>query len=245
MSELINDFVQNLTPAQTTAGDPADAIKFLNVAKDAAKRGFQSEVPERVLQKALKKETGSTAKNIRTGFDKLADNPNRMAGLDPKLKTDIESLAAGQGFRTAERIGKFASLQNLGGLAAGGAGASFMGQPALTGLGAVLGGGALISKGVANQIAKNRANAMIDRARGTPEFKVPIMGITSQTAQQTIPQIRFPEFDPETGAPLVGIGEYEGVPYPMYGVPPQTAQQTIPQVRFGVPPQINNARPRR
>jgi hypothetical protein len=187
MSDAINDFMLNLTPTQTTAGNVADAAQYLSIAKDAARRNFQAEVGEIALRRSLKKDSGSAAANIRKGFDKIAENKNRMDRLDPKLQADIKALGEGKGFRAFERAGKFApniNLQNLGGLTTSGAGLSYLGQPGLAGLGAVLGGGAIISKAAANQKAKSLANAMINRARGTPDFKLPKAGIGMATATQ-------------------------------------------------------------
>ena len=219
ISDAVNDFMMNLTPAQTTSGNAVDAARYLRVAKDAAKRGFQSEVGETTLRRAMKKESGSTASNIRRDFDRIAENENRMVRLDPELQAGIRALGEGKGFRFLERAGKFApniNLPNLSSLAAGGAGATYMGQQGLAGLGAVLGGGALAAKYAANQIAKNRANAMIDRARGTPEVNLPAMGIASQSAQQAASQDQFPPFDAK-GNPLTTVVSLDdGMLVPVY-----------------------------
>lgn len=221
MSDAINDFMLNLTPAQTTAGNVADAAQYLSIAKDAARRNFQAEVGEIALRRSLKKDSGSAAANIRKGFDQIAENKNRMGRLDPKLQADIKALGEGKGFRALERAGKFApniNLQNLGGLTTGGAGLSYLGQPGLAGLGAALGGGAIISKAAANQIAKSRANAMINRARGTPDFKLPAAGIGMATATQA-----------PLGQVLLGYGiGPSGESYPMYGEPSKNSN-TMPR----------------
>ena len=221
MSDAINDFMLNLTPTQTTAGNVADAARYLSIAKDAARRNFQAEVGEIALRRSLKKDSGSTAANIRKGFDQIAENKNRMGRLDPKLQADIKALGEGKGFRALERAGKFApniNLQNLGGLTTGGAGLSYLGQPGLAGLGAALGGGAIISKAAANQIAKSRANAMINRARGTPDFKLPAAGIGMATATQA-----------PLGQVLQGYGiGPSGESYPMYGEPSKNSN-TMPR----------------
>ena len=219
MSDAINDFMMNLKPTQITGGNAFDAAFYLNNARIAARKNFEADLVENTVDKALKKESGSAATNLRTAFGRIADNANRMARLTPETQKNIESLAKGTGFRAFERAGKYApriNVQNLTALMTGGAGATYLGQPVLGAVPAVLGTGMIGLRAIANQMAKSRANAMGATIRGTPQRQVPVPQIAAQSATN-LPDVDLPDVAPE-GQVLLGYGTGpSGEQYPIYG----------------------------
>lgn len=210
MSDAINDFMMNLKPTQTTSGNTFDAAFYLQNARNAARKNFQADLVETTAQRALKKETGAPATNLRNAFAKIADNPDRMARLTPDTQALIKDIGKGTGFRALERAGKFApkiNLQNLGALTTGGAGAMYLGQPIAAGIGVGLGAGSIGARVSADLIAKARANEMANLIRGgTP--KPGRNQIAAQSAMQAAPQ----------GQVLLGFGiGAGGEQYPIYG----------------------------
>lgn len=228
-SDAINDFMQRLTPAQTTSGNPSEAFAYLTKARDAARKNFEADLVEQAVDRAARRATGTAAGNLRSEFNKIAGKPNRMARLRPETQQQVEEMAAGKGFRGLQAVGKFApqvNLPTLGGLATSSAGATYMGHPELAVLGGAAGGAALASKAAANRMAMSRANALGSAVRGTPAFQLPAAQIGAQTAQQIAQQFGFASAN-ESGAPLIGVGQdpYSGTYFPQYGEPPVSDSQ--------------------
>jgi len=253
MSDAINDFMMNLKPTQTTAGprtftvgpvtvrrpygkgaDASDAAFYLRNAREAARKNFQADLVETTAQRALKKESGTPAKNLREAFAKIADNPSRMARLTPDTQALIKGVSEGRGFKTLERIGKRApnlNIQNLGALMGGGGGfgasMAYLGQPVAgalgTGMLATLGGGSIAARTFANKLAKAQANEMANIIRGGKP-KPGRNQIAAQSALQAAPQ----------GQVLLGFGiSAGGEQYPIFGA----AGTQLPEVNL---PSIDN-----
>lgn len=222
MADAINDYMMTLDPAQTTGGDTATAATRLSQARGAARRNFEADLIEETTKRAAGRASGSKASNLSKEFGKIADKPRRMARLTKETQAGVNALAEGKGFGTLASVGKFApdiNLKNLGGLMAGGAGAAYMGRPELGVAGAVLGGGALAAKGIANRIASGQANKLASAVRGTPKFapNAPIAAQTvQQMAQQIDPKTGFPAFDADGNPLATVIALSDGVPIPVY-----------------------------
>ena len=234
MSDAINDFMMNLKPTQVTGGDAFDAAFYLQNARNAARKNFQADLVETTAQRALKKESGTPAKNLREAFAKIADNPSRMARLEPQTQTLIKGVSEGRGFKAFERMGKFApkiNWQNISALMGGGgsfgAGMTYLGQPGVAALGtggaAALGVGALVARARANQNAKAQANEMANLIRGgTP--KPGRNQIAAQSAARALPNVNLPSadepfrnFTPETGDMFEGaLNEYDEFGNPLF-----------------------------
>lgn len=229
-SDAINDFMQNLSPEQTTSGNPTEAFAYLSKARDAARKNFEADLVEQATTRAGRRTTGTAASNLRNEFSKIANKPNRMNRLTPETQQQIEDMAAGKGFRGLQTVGKFApqiNLPSLGGLVTSGAGAAYMGRPELAVLGGVTGGAALAAKTAANRMATSRANAMADMVRGTQPFRMPTEQIAAQSAMQGVKDLGsygFPltSVNPSTGETevLLDVMDYDGNLAPSYGPKP-------------------------
>lgn len=216
----IDAFVQAPPPQALVAGQGPDAAQAITEARAAWRRRSQADALDTIVDKATNSAQGLSAASLRSQARTIANNPNRMRAFDRDIQDDIRSLARGErGLGALQTVGKLApnlSLRNIPGsaLAAGTGGAFYSGSPALGALGIGLGATSVASQAAANRMASGRVASMADRARGTPQRQIPTPQIFAQTAQQA-----FPDFDPETGAPLLEIGEFEGYPVPHYGIP--------------------------
>jgi hypothetical protein len=87
LEETIDDFMDGLTPAQTTSGDAAAANAFLTQARGVRGRGYQTETLEDAFTKATATSsaadsTKSFPRALRDEFTKLAKNERKLSRFD-------------------------------------------------------------------------------------------------------------------------------------------------------------------
>lgn len=162
LDETIDDFMNNLKPGQTTAGDAAAAASYLTKARDIRARAYRTETVENAVDAARTASvTGnnppSYANALRTEFGKIVKNPRKMAKFDADTQTAIKDVAQGKFTERALRfIGKFAPGKGLIGLELGGAAPAFVYAPKAT--------AATIGLQASMMGARKASNAMTSRA---------------------------------------------------------------------------------
>ena len=224
--EKIDDFVQNPPAGGVVGGGQPEAAAAIKEARTAWRQKSQADALDTAVAKASNAEGGLTSTNLRTQIRQIVNNPNRLRQFDPETQKALKNFVGNVNMVSSlQTLGKVApsfnsnfNLKNLA-YAASGAGAYTAGNttaPIVAGLTALAGSGA---KGAANSLAKSRVTNMANKLRGTPDFKLPKAGIGMATATQSGLGQGFPLIDPETGAPLLEIGEFEGYPVPRYGIP--------------------------
>lgn len=100
IDDAMDDYMEGLTPAQTTAGDAGVATSFLTKARDVRRRGYLTET----LEGAFKRATDASkrqdnprpfAKGLRAEFKSIADNPRKIAKFDKPTQALIKKVADG------------------------------------------------------------------------------------------------------------------------------------------------------
>jgi hypothetical protein len=172
LDDTIDDYMDNLTPAQTAAGDTNAASSFLKQARAVRGRGYQTETLENAFTKATQasKRQDNPKKferGLREEFKKIADNPRKLSKFDKPTQELIKKVADG----TITQKG----LQMLGNLSPSarifgaqmpfiGVGAQYAPGTAAAITGVQLAGAA--AKGVANRMTKAQAKrALVNAAQ--------------------------------------------------------------------------------
>lgn len=175
LDDLVGDFMDNLTPGMTTAGDAAAATAFLKQARQTRAKAYQTETLESAIEAAnLRSKQGDNPRAVgsalRTEFAKIVNNPRRLAKFDKPTQDAIKKVANGNFTRDAlAAIGRVApnarlfglQIPFLGGLTYGGAVSP--GTAALIGTAQL---GAMGARGGANAMTKRAANAALISASG-------------------------------------------------------------------------------
>jgi hypothetical protein len=175
LEETIDDFMDGLTPAQTT-GDAAAANTFLAQARAVRGRGYQTEALENAFSAATR--TSSTADSTKTfpralrdEFAKIAKNERKLSRFDKPTQELIKKVANGTVTqKVLMTLGKLSPSARLFGMqmpvyGAGYGGLATMSPTAAAGLATAQTAGA-IAKGVANRMTRTQANrALISAAQ--------------------------------------------------------------------------------
>lgn len=172
IDDAIDDYMEGLTPAQTTAGDASTATSLIKKARDVRRRGYLTET----LENAFKKATDASerqdnprpfAKGLRAEFKTIADNPRKIAKFDKPTQALIKQVANGTITQKGlQALGRLSPSSRLFGLQAGGYTLGALSAPGPTALlaGAQVAGAA--AKGVANRMTRGQANrALINAAQ--------------------------------------------------------------------------------
>jgi hypothetical protein len=176
LEEVIDDFMDGLTPAQTTSGNAAAANAFLTQARGVRGRGYQTETLENAFTAATR--TSSTADStksfpraLRDEFAKIAKNERKLSRFDKPTQELIKKVANGTVTqKVLMTLGRLSPSARLFGMqmpvyGAGYGGLATMSPTAAAGLATAQTAGA-IAKGVANRMTKGQANrALISAAQ--------------------------------------------------------------------------------
>jgi len=199
LEEVIDDFMDGLTPAQTTAGDAAAANAFLKQARTVRGRGYQTETLEDAFTKATATSsaadsTKSFPRALRDEFAKIAKNERKLSRFDKPTQELIKKVANGTVTQNIlMTLGKLSPSARLFGtqMPIYGAGYGTMANLSPT-TAAVVGGtqtAAAIAKGTANRMTRTQANrALVSAAQPGGGRKPGGSGyfLLSPTAQQNV-----------------------------------------------------------
>jgi hypothetical protein len=191
LDDVIDDFMSNLTPAQTTSGDPAAAAAFLNQARGIRSTAYQTETLENAFDAANRTSsqadsTKSFSRALRDEFGRIAKNDRKLSKFDKPTQELIKKVANGTVTQNVlAQLGRLApSARVFGGqLPFVGIGASYSPESAM-GLLATQAAGAT-ARGVANKMSRTQAQKALASASGVrpggPGFYV-----LSPVAQQNV-----------------------------------------------------------
>jgi hypothetical protein len=194
LDDTIDDYMDKLTPAQTT-GDAGAAASLLTQARAVRGRGYQTETLENAFTKATQASKRQDnpkkfEKGLRDEFGKIAASPRKLSKFDKPTQELIKKVAEG----TITQRG----LQMLGNLSPSarifgaqmpfiGVGAQYAPGTAAAITGVQLAGAA--AKGVANRMTRNQANrALVNAAQPGGGLKAggPGYFVASPIAQQNV-----------------------------------------------------------
>jgi hypothetical protein len=183
LDDTIDDFMDDLTPAQTT-GDATAANAFLKQARTVRGRGYQTETLENAFTKATATSDALNSKKsfpqaLRDEFGKIAKDPRKLSKFDKPTQGLIKQVANGTATqKVLAGLGKFSPSAGIFG-----AQMPFIGYGAqyAPGTAAAITGVQLataIAKGAANRMTKSQANrALVSAAQpggnikaGSPGF---------------------------------------------------------------------------
>ena len=192
LEEVIDDFMDGLTPAQTTAGDAAAANAFLKQARAVRGRGYQTETLENAFTKATATSDAlnsnkSFPQALRDEFGKIAKDPRKLSKFDKPTQDLIKKVANGTATqKVLAALGKLSPSATLFGMKNIGYGAGGYMAPGTT---ATIAGVTSAAKGTANQMTKGQAKrALISAAQPGGGKKPGGSGyfLLSPTAQQNV-----------------------------------------------------------
>ena len=199
LEEVIDDFMDGLTPAQTTSGNAAAANAFLTQARGVRGRGYQTETLENAFTAATR--TSSTADStksfpraLRDEFAKIAKNERKLSRFDKPTQELIKKVANGTVTqKILMTLGNLSPSARLFGTQMPLYGAGYGGLATLSPTTAAVVGGtqtaAAIAKGTANRMTKGQANrALISAAQPGGGVKPGDQGFfaLSPVAQQNV-----------------------------------------------------------
>ena len=199
IDHAIDDYMKKLTPAQTTASDPASAKALLQKAREVGARSYQTETLENAFTKASnasKRQDNPTpfAVGLRKRFKDIADDPRQMGKFDAPTQKLIKQVANGtitqKGLQALGKLAPSAILFNVNLKSAG-----INLKNALYGVGtynatiptAIAAGVTSAAKGAANQMTKGQAKrALVSAAQPGGSIKAggPGYFVASQSVQQ-------------------------------------------------------------
>lgn len=192
LDDTINEFMDNLTPAQTTGGDAAVATSFLRKARDVRTRGYRTETLENAFTKATATSDAlnsnkSFPQALRDEFGKIAKDPRKLSKFDKPTQDLIKKVANGTAtqkvFAALGKLSPSATLFGMKNLGYGGAGYV---APFTT---ATVAGVTSGSKGIANRMTRAQANrALISATQPSGTVKPGGRGyfVLSPVAQQNV-----------------------------------------------------------
>lgn len=192
LEEVIDDFMDGLTPAQTTAGDAAAANAFLKQARAVRGRGYQTETLENAFTKATATSDAlnsnkSFPQALRDEFGKIAKDPRKLSKFDKPTQDLIKKVANGTATqKVLAALGKLSPSATLFGMKNIGYGAGGYMAPITT---ASIAGVTSTAKGAANRMTKSQATrALVSAAQPGGNIKPGGSGyfLLSPTAQQNV-----------------------------------------------------------
>lgn len=192
LDETIDDFMANLKPNQTTAGDAAAAASYLSKARDVRARAYRTEAIENAVDAArtassTRDNPPTYAKALRNEFGKIVKNPRKMAKFDADTQAAIKDVAQGSFTERALRaIGKFAPGKGLIGLELGGVGPAFVYAPKTTAATIGLQAGMMGARAASNAMTKRAAQNALTTASQAPRPGGFAWNVMSPAAQQNV-----------------------------------------------------------
>ena len=191
LDDVIDDFMNNLTPAQTTSGDPAAAAAFLKQARSVRSTAYQTETLENAFDAANRTSsqadsTKSFSRALRDEFSRIAKNDRKMSKFDKPTQELIKKVANGTVTQSVlSGLGRLApSARVFGGqLPFVGIGASYSPETA-AGLLATQAAGAT-ARGAANKMSRTQAQKALASASGVKPGG-PGFYVLSPVAQQNV-----------------------------------------------------------
>jgi hypothetical protein len=195
IDHAIDNYMKNLTPAQTTALDPTAAKALLQKARTVGARSYQTETLENAFTRATnasKRQDNPTpfAKSLRDNFRTIADDPRQIAKFDAETQKLIRKVADGTiTQRGLMLLGKLSPSSRLFGLQAGGYTLGALNAPGPTAALAATQAVSATARGAANQMTKGQANrALVSAAQPGGNIKPGGSGyfLLSPTAQQNV-----------------------------------------------------------
>jgi hypothetical protein len=199
LEEVIDDFMDNLTPAQTTAGDAAAANAFLRQARTVRGRGYQTETLENAFDAATRTSsaadsTKSFPRALRDEFTKIAKNDRKLSRFDKPTQELIKKVANGTVTQNIlMTLGKLSPSARLFGTQMPIYGAGYGSMATMSPTAAAVVGGtqtaAAIAKGTANRMTRAQANrALVSAAQPGGNVKPggPGFFALSPVAQQNV-----------------------------------------------------------
>ena len=194
LEETIDDFMDGLTPAQTTSGDAAAANAFLTQARGVRGRGYQTQTLEDAFTKATATSsaadsTKSFPRALRDEFTKLAKNERKLAKFDRETQDLIKKVANGTLTQNVlAALGKLSPSARLFGTQMPflGVGATYSPGTAATILGTQIAGAG--ARGIANKMSRAQAQkALVSASRpGAVKPGGPGYFALSPVAQQNV-----------------------------------------------------------
>jgi len=192
LDDTIDDFMDGLTPAQTT-GDATAANAFLKQARTVRGRGYQTETLENAFTKATATSKAlnsnkSFPQALRDEFGKIAKDPRKLSKFDKPTQGLIKQVANGTATqKVLAALGKFSPSAGIFG-----AQVPFIGYGAqyAPGTAAAITGVQLataVAKGAANRMTKGQANrALVNASQPGGGIKAGKPGyfVASQAVQQ-------------------------------------------------------------
>jgi hypothetical protein len=100
LDDTIDDFMDNLTPAQTTSGDAAAAAALIKEARSVRGSGYKTQTIENAFKQATKASQRldnpkDFLQALRSEFGKIADNDYRLSKFDKPTQELIKQVARG------------------------------------------------------------------------------------------------------------------------------------------------------
>lgn len=197
IKDHIDDFVDNLSPADTVGGaDPAQTVDILNGARDLYSRAKQAGVIQDAIDKAGIKASANYSQSgmenaLRQQFKSLALNDRAMSRLAPDVQDAVKAVAAGSHVSNVLRaVGKYAPHGPVATMAGLGVG-TYLGGAA----GAAEGGLASLAVPAIGEIARTGATRLTQQA-AQRAFDVAALG---KTAVPQLPQkvLQLPKLPPD------------------------------------------------
>jgi hypothetical protein len=199
LDDAIDDFMDGLTPTQTTSGDAASAAALIKQAREVRGRGYKTQT----IELAFKKATDASQRldnpkeflpALRSEFGKIADNERKLSKFDKPTQDLIKQVA--KGTVTQKSLMGLAKLSpsarqlaaQLPFYGVGYGGLATLSPTAAAAVGGLQATGA-VAKGVANRMTQGQANrALISAAQpgGVIKPKPPGFYVLSPIAQQNV-----------------------------------------------------------
>jgi hypothetical protein len=180
MEDMLDDFVDNLKPADLVSGDPLKVGKNLTQFRSLWSRAKKSELIEGIMEKATTQASGFE-NGIRIGFRSLLNNKKQLRGFSPdEVKIMKEIVQGTSGQKLLRLLGKMSfgtrgGSNFLGGSIGAGAGAA-LGSEIAGPLGAGIGALAAPAVGYAAQKGADygtRKGAELARAMAATGGRLP------------------------------------------------------------------------
>lgn len=172
LDDAIDDYMDKLTPAQTTSGDANVASSYLTKARAVRGRGYQTETLENAFTKATQASKRQDnpkefSRGLREEFKKIADNERKLSKFDKPTQALIKKVADGTITQKGLRLlGNLSPSARLFGMQTPflGVGAMYEPTTAATIAGLQLAGAT--AKGAANRMTRTQANrALVNAAQ--------------------------------------------------------------------------------
>ena len=191
LDDTIDDYMDTLTPAQTT-GDAAAASAFLKQARAVRGRGYQTETLENAFTKATATSDALNSNKtfpqaLRDEFGKIAKDQRKLSKFDKPTQELIKKVANGTATqKVLAALGKLSPSATLFGMKNILYGAGGYMAPVTT---ASIAGATSTAKNVVNRMTKSQANrALVNAAQPGGGIKPGGGGFfaLSPTAQQNV-----------------------------------------------------------